>query len=54
MKASNALKAFVAVLITIVVLSIIGAFGGPPVSESVLTGLIGLAGGFAMGRSEGR
>jgi hypothetical protein len=35
-----------------VVLSVVGAFGGPPVSEAVLTGLIGLAGGFAMGRVE--
>jgi len=51
MKTSDALKAFVAVLVTMVLLSIIGGLLGQPVSESVLTGLIGLAGGYQIGRS---
>lgn len=51
MTRDHQLIAFLGVLATLVLLSIIGGLLGQPASESVLTGLIGLGGGFAIGKA---
>lgn len=50
MKGNNALYAFVAVLVTIIILSVLDVWSGKEHSDAIMTGLIGLAGGFTLGR----